>query len=80
MWYKALDEDFDKIVDIFSSSLESHSLADRLDSARLIDENAVEEASEAGIEKMVRIEQLVSAVQTQVERDPNALLCDLHYC
>ena len=71
MEYKALHEHFDKIVDIFSSSLEPHFLADRLYSARLIDENAVEEASEAGIEKMVRIERLVSAVQIQVERGPS---------
>ena len=56
---------------MFSSSLEPHSLADRLYSARLIDENAVEEASEAGVEKMVRIERLVSAVRTQVEKDPS---------
>ena len=71
MEYKALHEHFDEIVNIFSSSLEPHSLADRLYSARLIDDNAVEEASEAGVEKMVRIERLVSAVQTQVEKDPS---------
>ena len=62
MEYEALHEHFDKIVDIFSSSLEPHSLADKLYSARLIDKNAVEEASEAGVEKIVRIERLVSAV------------------
>ena len=72
MEYKALHEHFDKIVDIFSSSLEPYLLADKLYTARLIDENAVEEASEAGVEKMVRIERLVSAVQTQVERDPSS--------
>ena len=71
MEYKALHEHFDKIVDIFSSSLEPHSLADRLHSARLIDDNAVEEASEAGMERVVRIKRLMSAVQTQVERDPS---------
>ena len=72
MEYKALHEHLDKIVDIiFSSSLEPHSLADRLYSARLIDDNAVEEASEAGMEKMVRIKRLMSAVQTKVERDPS---------
>ena len=72
MEYKALHEHFDKIVDIlFSSLLQPHLLADKLYSARLIDDNTVEEASEANVEKMVRIERLVSAVQTQVERDPS---------
>ena len=46
MEYKALHEHLDKIVDIiFSSSLEPHLLADQLYSARLIDDNAVEEAT-----------------------------------
>ena len=71
MEYKALHKHLDKIVNIFSSSLEPHSLADKLYSARLIDENAVEEASEAGVEKMVRIKRLMCEVQTQVERDPS---------
>ena len=63
---------FDKIVDIiYSSSLEPHLLADQLYSARLIDDNAMEEASEAGMERVVRIKRLMSAVQTQVERDPS---------
>ena len=72
MEYKALHEHLDKIVNtIFSSSLEPHLLADRLYSARLIDDNAVEEASEAGIEKIVRIKRLMCEVRTQVERDPS---------
>ena len=72
MEYKALHEHLDKIVSIiFSSSLEPHSLAEHLYSARLIDDNAVEEASEAGMEREVRIKRLMSAVQTQVERDPS---------
>ena len=33
--------------------------------------SAVEEASEAGIEKIVRIKRLMCEVQTQVERDPS---------
>ena len=72
MEYKALHEHLDKIVNtIFSSSLEPHSLADKLYSARLIDESAVEGASEAGVEKIVRIKRLICEVQTQVERDPS---------
>ena len=72
MEYKALHKHLDKIVNtIFSSSLEPHSLADKLYSARLIDESAVEEASEAGVEKIVRIKRLMCEVQTQVERDPS---------
>ena len=72
MEYKALHEHLDEIVNtIFSSSLEPHSLADKLYSARLIDDNAVEEASEAGIEKIVRIRRLMCEVQAQVEKDPS---------
>ena len=72
MEYKTLHKHLDKIVKtIFSSSLEPHSLADKLYSARLIDESAVEGASEAGVEKIVRIKRLICEVQTQVERDPS---------
>ena len=71
MEYKLLHKHYDEIVNIISSSLEPHSLADRLYSARLIDESAVEEANETGVGRMVRIERLVSAVRTQVERDPS---------
>ena len=72
MEYKAFHKHLDKIVDVFSISLEPHSLADKLYSARLIDDNAVEEASEAGVEKIVRIKRLMCEVQTQVERDPSS--------
>ena len=71
MEYKLLHNHYDKIIDMFTNTMEPHSLADRLYSAQLIDEGIMEEASEAGVEKMIRIERLVSAVQTRVERDPS---------
>ena len=70
MEYELLHKFYDKIIDIFTNTMEPHSLADKLYSAQLIDGGIMEEASEAGVEKMVRIERLMSAVQTQVERDP----------
>ena len=71
MEYKLLHNHYDKIIDIFTNTIEPHLLADRLYSAQLIDEGIMEEVSEAGVERMVRIERLVSAVQTRVEKDPS---------
>ena len=72
MEYKLLHKHYDEIVNIISSSLEPHSLADRLYSARLIDESAVEEANETGVGRMVRIERLVSAVAASTITDYHA--------
>ena len=68
--HNILRENCDKIVSTLTELSNPYSLAERLHSAKLIDESAMEEASTAGEASALRIGKLMSAVLAQVENNP----------